>query len=607
MFKFLLSLFVAFSFGVANAPTEMRDDKDNQISALVEDVVPLNQRSVPSSNELFMDDYYSNYYFVNSIENYGRNVKGSCTQLALAQLLSFLDTYWDDSFVPEQYEKHTYLENNAFDYTVDSPGIHRESYDLIGDLSTYDYYWDIVDKYSDSYFHLFIIQIGYEQFGYYNFNDSIAPCALYGGQINNIADYYLYTYLDKARSDVSISYSDKSSDADREFIIENVRNGIPVLVRAELKEGGHAMVAYDYDVNDDEIYFHAGWESDSRHYSEEQLDVIEYWDALSIIPNTSHIHTDNYIYQDQTITKDYCPCISVIPTQLTIINNFLDTLPIFKWNSLIKDKWFRDIELHHEISILHSNQYEAFQIEDEIFSNQYILNVTDWKRIIDEVANPTYYVYIAVVSDIDTYWDDYYCLQLFTEPNRYALKSSFLPQDWGFEGRYYFSNELNSSSVASDPDRMYTTVTQNGLTIDTERLRCGYIEESYIVLSPRREDAGRAYFEMNFDKPVYSFAYRACMWSATENLDGAAIIQIKNAQGLWSTLKDIPISSLKTKENGLTLFTETTLSGIYGLRFETTATATGDRNKGRFCLGDIIFSTSLLTALLSYVDYDYAI
>jgi len=154
---------------------------------------------------------------------------------------------------------------------------------------------------------------------------------------------------------------------------------------------------------------------------------------------------------------------------------------------------------------------------------------------------------------------------------------------------------------------MYTTVTQNELTINTERLRCGYIEESYIVLSPRREDAGRAYFEMNFDKPVYSFMYRACMWSASENLDGTDIIQVKNAQGAWSTLKDIPISSLKTKENGLTQFTELTLSGIYGLRFETTATATGDRNKGRFCLGDIVFSTSLITGMLPYLDYDYTI
>ena len=166
--------------------------------------------------------------------------------------------------------------------------------------------------------------------------------------------------------------------------------------------------------------------------------------------------------------------------------------------------------------------------------------------------------------------------------------------------RKYKSKKFFTKTEALKAEREF-------LTINTERLRCGYIEKSYIVLSPRRQNAGRAYFEMNFDKPVYSFMYRACMWSASENLDGIAIIQVKNAQGVWSTLKDIPISSLKTKENGLTQFTESTLSGIYGLRFETTATATGDRNKGRFCLGDIAFSTSLITGMIPFLNYDYVI
>lgn len=216
-------------------------------------------------------------------------------------------------------------------------------------------------------------------------------------------------------------------------------------------------------------------------------------------------------------------------------------------------------------------------------------------------------MYITIGSETYPYWDDYYCSALFREPNRYQFKSSFLPQDWGIEGRYYFQNELDSSSVSSDHSRIYATATQNDLTIETERLRCGYIENSYIVLSPRRENAGRSYFEMNFDKAVYSFMYRACMWSGSENLDGIAIIQTKDIYGNWTTLRDIPINYLKSKENGLTQFVESTPGGIYGLRFETTATATGDRDKGRFCLADIAFSTSIITGMIPYVNYDYTI
>lgn len=423
----------------------------------------------------------------------------------------------------------------------------------------------------------------------------------------------IYDYLDESttlsRDDIKIGFENSDPTKMGETIIEKVKQGIPVIVDAAAPLGGaHSFVAYDYDEEHDEIYCNAGWYNESTyHISMADLGYTGLQEIMYFEPTIEHETCLNYSrYDEYGDVVEICACSSMIPTEIEISNNYLDVNPTFKWNSLIKEKWSEKDNLYHTLSILRSNRYEAFQIDD-IFDNKYTLTSQEWKNVINDVADPSYYVYITIGSDTYPYWDDYYCLVSFREPNRYGLRSSFLPQDWGFEGRYYFSNELNSSSVASDPDRMYTTVTQNELTINTERLRCGYIEESYIVLSPRREDAGRAYFEMNFDKPVYSFMYRACMWSASENLDGTAIIQVKNAQGAWSTLKDIPISSLKTKENGLTQFTELTLSGIYGLRFETTATATGDRNKGRFCLGDIVFSTSLITGMLPYLDYDYTI
>ena len=324
-------------------------------------------------------------------------------------------------------------------------------------------------------------------------------------------------------------------------------------------------------------------------------------------PTIEHEHSFNYYRTNSSDqVESVCACSTMIPTEIEINNNYLDTVPTFTWNSLIKEKWAEEDSLYHALSILRHNRYVAFTI-DEIYDNEYILSFDEWATVINDVASPYYYVYITIDSEDGAYRDDYYCRVLFREPNRYYYRSSFLPEDWGFEGRYYFSNELTTAKVKNDPDRKYTTVTQNGLTVETERLRCGYIENSYIVLSPRREDAGRAYFEMNFDQPVYSFMYRACMWSNSEELDGTAIIEAKDEDGEWFKLCDIPISSLKTKENGLTLFTEIALYGIYGLRFETTATATGDRNKGRFCLADIVFSTSLMTGILPYLDYDYMI
>lgn len=84
--------------------------------------------------------------------------------------------------------------------------------------------------------------------------------------------------------------------------------------------------------------------------------------------------------------------------------------------------------------------------------------------------------------------------------------------------------------------------------------------------------------------------YRACRWSSSEKRDGTALIQTKNSAGEWSILKGIPIRFLTVKK--LTQFVEETPDKRYSLRFETTATATKDRNKGRFCLGDLAFSIS---------------
>lgn len=297
MFKLSTCLFIISCFGILNFSNEKSEaitQKDHS-TRLVEDTVPLNERYIPRLNDLFIKDYYSNYYFMNLNENYGFNVKGSCTQLALAQLFSYIDTYWDDSFVPESYEKIANLSENKFDYKTSSPGISSEDASLVCGLSTYDYYRNVVNNHYNKYFHLLLIKIGYEQFGYYNFNDEDNPCTLYDGQINKIADYYLFNFLGKSKSDVLIEYANGTYNYNRKFVIQNVKNGTPVLVRGKIQGGGHAMIAYDYDSKKDTIYYHAGWGSDSRHYSEDRLKMVEYWDALTIMPITKHKHTNNYI------------------------------------------------------------------------------------------------------------------------------------------------------------------------------------------------------------------------------------------------------------------------------------------------------------------------
>ena len=620
----LTILFVSFIgiFGLSipqtNEISASNDKNLNQINYQIDEetmikptaLAPTYEIQNANSDNIFITDYFAPYYFSNLNGRFGNNVKGSCTYVAVDMLLSYYDSFWVDDFLPEKYDGQNVFVDEAVLDATESPGSKNEAdievnpYGLSGE----EYYY-LVNEYSDDIVHFDLLSRGIEKLDLYDENTKVLSLGTFLKDVRDVIFDYLDESTTLSRDDIKIGFENSDPTKMRGTIIEKVKQGIPVIVDAAAPLGGaHSFVAYDYDEEHDEIYCNAGWYNESTyHISMADLGYTGLQEIMYFEPTIEHETCLNYSrYDEYGDVVEICACSSMIPTEIEISNNYLDVNPTFKWNSLIKEKWSEKDNLYHTLSILRSNRYEAFQIDD-IFDNKYTLTSQEWKNVINDVADPSYYVYITIGSDTYPYWDDYYCLVSFREPNRYGLRSSFLPQDWGFEGRYYFSNELNSSSVASGPDRMYTTVTQNELTINTERLRCGYIEESYIVLSPRREDAGRAYFEMNFDKPVYSFMYRACMWSASENLDGTAIIQVKNAQGAWSTLKDIPISSLKTKENGLTQFTELTLSGIYGLRFETTATATGDRNKGRFCLGDIVFSTSLITGMLPYLDYDYTI
>jgi hypothetical protein len=64
-------------------------------------------------------------------------------------LLSFYDTYWDDSYIPENYDMNTILPSNNFDInvidSVESPATYGEEYSLVSGKTTQEYY-NIVEQ-----------------------------------------------------------------------------------------------------------------------------------------------------------------------------------------------------------------------------------------------------------------------------------------------------------------------------------------------------------------------------------------------------------------------------------------------------------------------------
>ena len=288
---------------------------------------------------------------------------------------------------------------------------------------------------------------------------------------------------------------------------------------------------------------------------------------------------------------------------------YYDKLPTFTWSTTSgsKNLKFNQFDLYFETPSGSLIQ-KISNISASGNSVSYTPTSTIWKNIYN-ASGSTFNVYFVARQTYSYVSGNYYSeINAFSKPSMFSSrKVQVKPNEWGFEGRYYFSNEIdNIDSLEDDINNIrFSTFTKNGLTITTERLRCGYIENSYINLSPRREDAGYAYFEMNFSKPIYSVLYTVGLWSSSENLDGTAVLMVKDANGNWSELKDLLSSQLNTKEQGLNRYSNYFPNGIYGLRFECTSTAIGSRNKGRLSIDDIVLGTKSGTSENNYYITNY--
>lgn len=305
------------------------------------------------------------------------------------------------------------------------------------------------------------------------------------------------------------------------------------------------------------------------------------------------LYDDGYDKHDLGLLLDQ---YNVIVGKIDAVNyQYFDKLPTFSWSTYMGSNYlrFNQFDLYFETPTGSLIQ-KISNISATGDTATYSPTSDIWKKI-DNASGSEFNVYfVARQTDYYTSGNYYSEISTFDKPSTFSSdKIQIKPNEWGFDGRYFFPDEIEDiHSIDDDTHNMkYSTLTKGDLIITTERLRCGYIENSYINLSPRRKDAGEAYLELNFNKPVYSVLYSLGLWSGNENLDGGALIKIKDSSGTWSKLKDISLSLLNTKGQGLLRYTYYSAEGIYGIRFECSATPSGDRNKGRLSIDDIVLST----------------
>ena len=276
---------------------------------------------------VFLDNFAS-YYFYNLTGNFGYNYIGSCSYTAAAMLLSYYDTYWNDTVIPDvlNYEQNnrSILPNSTIKSITDSPGIIREPSSIINqkksetgtsmdeDLSK-KYYKELVEAYKNQYFHMKLMDIG--------LNENIDIWDDFSLTINTIAElleYYFDNEITDSSLQVRIEFIDLVGNDMKEYVIGKVVQGIPVLVTAmDDKLKGHTFIIYDYNAAEDELYCHTGWKNTSNsegntittHVAFSSIGYTTLKGALTMEFVSDHSHSDNYVDSEgNTYCSCYFPC-----------------------------------------------------------------------------------------------------------------------------------------------------------------------------------------------------------------------------------------------------------------------------------------------------------
>lgn len=261
---------------------------------------------------------YMQKYFQNLNTNFGNNNKGSCGYVAAAMILSYYDTVLNEKIVPRQFDNPS-LAHDKPDFS-ESPGVkfYQPAYNP-DEISYNDYVKDI-NKRKNTYLHECLISLAIDKHindAPKDKNSSNFKFALNANEIKKVLERYFKKVAGIKKSEYDIHVKDNTSELQnaqtneklleysndiRKYVIRKVRKGYPVILGIVGNEGGHAVVAYDYDKNTDKLYCHLGWGTDSRqnnltHITPEDAGFGIYCSALVLDFNEGRIsrtHTDNY-------------------------------------------------------------------------------------------------------------------------------------------------------------------------------------------------------------------------------------------------------------------------------------------------------------------------
>ena len=275
---------------------------------------------------------YAAKYFTKLTHNFGNNQEGSCGYVAAGMLLSYYDSFLSDEFIPENYDENGECSIASKNVTT-SPGIGYEAdWETVPGHTTYN---DFIDSNASTNLHCRLLQIGRDNLHLQDltFEEWIESLfgqtkeADWGITTTNLAlvinTYFSTVTSSTIRDNVVVNVAsykddlhinnDNPNELIREEMIEKIKAGIPVIYfgYSESTKGGHFLIGYDYDEDNDEIYFHTGWDDDTLITDKDTTHFIYTANTAFIWldvneNNLTHTHTNNYV--DSQSSASFCAC-----------------------------------------------------------------------------------------------------------------------------------------------------------------------------------------------------------------------------------------------------------------------------------------------------------
>lgn len=241
-------------------------------------------------NGAYYNKSVASAYFVHN-NAFSRNEKNSCTFVSLQLLLSYYDSFWSNRFILDGYDYPSEKENeiaiagNTLSFLA-SPGVEQENLlEYYMECADYD---EFIENYKGRYFQLYLMDLAKEAglisgldpwYAFWHPNDEDGDYSLSVSEMVELLEIYLYDVLQLTEQQItvnSIEYSllnfDYDEEAVRAQLVDLVSSGTPVIYCGYqyetyeetigsngLNKTGHAMIAYDYNPETDNVFYHLGW------------------------------------------------------------------------------------------------------------------------------------------------------------------------------------------------------------------------------------------------------------------------------------------------------------------------------------------------------------